>query len=181
MNRYLIEMIMSKKDDNSRRDDIDYKYDRYDRYDRRDEEYDRYSNHRNLSRHDVRYDDDRDRRRDRRYEDDIDRHYEDMRYLKPYQIREWMEDVDAKWKKDQLKQYIEKENIDFESKDYTDEEFVMTVNMLYSDYKDVLGSEPSIYVKLAKKFLEDKDAVVKGGEKLSSYYYAIVYKGNEKY
>ena len=85
------------------------------------------------------------------------------------------------WKKDQLKQYIEKENVDFQSKDYTEEEFVMTVNMLYSDYKDVLGSDPSMYIKLAKKFLEDKDAVVKGGEKLSSYYYAIAYDGSQEY
>lgn len=122
------------------------------------------------------------RGRDRHYEDmGMDRHYEDMRYLKPSQIHEWMEKIGAKWKKDQLKQYIEKENIDFQSKDYTEEEFVMTVNMLYSDYKDVLGSDPSVYIKLAKKFLEDKDAVVKGGEKLSSYYYAIAYDGNEEY
>ena len=120
--------------------------------------------------------------RDRRYEDmEMDRHYEDMKYLTPHQIHEWMEKIGAKWTKDQLKPYIEKEGVDFKSKDYTEDEFCLTVNMLYSDYKNALGSEPAIYIKLAKLFLEDRDAVVKGGEKLSSYYYAIAYDGDKKY
>ena len=56
-------------------------------------------------------------------------------------------------------------------KDYTEKEFCMTVNMLYSDYKDVLGEDVSKYVKMAKAFLEDEDSKFYGGEKLSMYYF----------
>lgn len=114
---------------------------------------------------------------DRNYMHELDGHFEKMKYLTPHQIHEWMEKIGAKWKKEQLMPYIQKENIRFDSQDYTEDEFILTINMLYSDYKDVLGASPEIYVKMAKRFLDDKDAMVKGGEKLASYYYAIVYDG----
>ena len=37
-------------------------------------------------------------------------------------------------------------------------DFYYTMNMLYSDFSDVLGSEASTYVKMAKAYMHDPDA-----------------------
>lgn len=37
-------------------------------------------------------------------------------------------------------------------------DFYYTMNMLYSDFSDVLGSEESTYVKMAKAYMHDPDA-----------------------
>lgn len=69
-------------------------------------------------------------------------------------------------------------NINFDK--YSEEDLVMTANMLYSDYcdvfKNIIGQErePLVYTKMAHAFLHDKDANVKGKEKLAMYYYCIV-------
>ena len=63
---------------------------------------------------------------------------------------------------------------------YDEKELCMTVNMLYSDYAEVLRSvippdkELHIYVKLAQAWLEDPDSPVEGSEKLALYYWCIV-------
>ena len=63
---------------------------------------------------------------------------------------------------------------------YTEEDLCMTANMLYSDYCEVLKAlipkekEAHLYTKMAKAFLEDPDAAVRGGEKLTTYFYCIV-------
>lgn len=63
---------------------------------------------------------------------------------------------------------------------YDEKELCMTVNMLYSDYAEVLKSvispdrELVIYVKLAQAWLEDPDSPVEGSEKLALYYWCIV-------
>lgn len=63
---------------------------------------------------------------------------------------------------------------------YDEKDLCMTANMLYSDYCKVFEQfiprekEAILYVKMAKAFLDDPDASVKGGEKLAAYYYAIV-------
>lgn len=63
---------------------------------------------------------------------------------------------------------------------YTEEDLCMTANMLYSDYCEVLKTlipkekEAHLYTKMAKAFLEDPDAAVRGGEKLTTYFYCIV-------
>lgn len=67
-----------------------------------------------------------------------------------------------------------------EMKGYNEKELCLTANMLYSDYCEVLRpfipkeKEAYVYVNLAKAFLEDPDGLVKGGEKLACYYYAMV-------
>lgn len=62
--------------------------------------------------------------------------------------------------------------IDFEH--FTEEEFYVTVLMLYTDYRDTIGrGNTELYIKLAKDFLCDEDAAVKYGEKLAEYYEAI--------
>ena len=54
--------------------------------------------------------------------------------------------------------------------EFSEEDLCMTVNMLYSDYCKVLGSDLGMYVKLAKAFLEDDDFDGTGSEKLALYY-----------
>lgn len=67
---------------------------------------------------------------------------------------------------------------------FTEEEFCMVVNMLYSDmckvWQDVLNSQNELhhYVAAAKQWLTDKDAL-KGSEKLAAYYYFIVAPAKE--
>ena len=58
---------------------------------------------------------------------------------------------------------------------FSEEEFYVTVLMLYTDYKDTIGKgNAEIYIKLAKDFLCDEDAELQYGEKLAAYYEGIV-------
>ena len=58
---------------------------------------------------------------------------------------------------------------------FSEEEFYVTVLMLYTDYKDTIGKgNAEIYIKLAKDFLCDEDAELQYGEKLAAYYEDIV-------
>lgn len=58
---------------------------------------------------------------------------------------------------------------------FTEDEFYVTVLMMYTDYKNTLGKgNVDIYIRLAKDFLCDEDASVKYGEKLAVYYEEIV-------
>lgn len=62
---------------------------------------------------------------------------------------------------------------------YSEKEFAITMNMLYSDYCEALKSvippdkEDAVYAKLAKAWLEDEDAP-EASEKLALYYYCVV-------
>ena len=59
--------------------------------------------------------------------------------------------------------------------EFTEDEFVVTVLALYTDYCKTLGkANTDMYLKMAKDFLEDKDAGVRFGEKLAAYYDNIV-------
>ena len=58
---------------------------------------------------------------------------------------------------------------------FSEEEFYVTVLMLYTDYKDTIGKgNAEIYIKLAKDFLCDEDAEVQKKKKLAAYYEGIV-------
>lgn len=50
---------------------------------------------------------------------------------------------------------------------YNEYDFNYVMNMIYSDYYGVVQNDPSVYGKLARKFLEDKDA--KEGKALCYY------------
>ena len=55
--------------------------------------------------------------------------------------------------------------------EYTEEELGVATLMMYTDYCKTLGKASiDMYIKLARDFLEDKDAGVKNGEKLAAYY-----------
>ena len=64
--------------------------------------------------------------------------------------------------------------------DYSEKDFAMTANMLYSDYGKTLKAvippdrEAHIYAALAKDFLEDEDSALEGAENLAVYYNCIV-------
>lgn len=115
---------------------------------------------------------------DRPY-DDYDSHedmeYNDM-YLSERELHDWakmLENADgskgAKFGKEQIVSIARAQGVQFH--DFTEEELVMTANMLYSDYCKVMPTQDAaVYVRMAKAFLEDPDAVVKGGEKLAKYY-----------
>ena len=51
--------------------------------------------------------------------------------------------------------------------------YVATV-MAYSDYKEVIGANPDMALRLAYAWLADKDVKVKGAQKLATYYDCIV-------
>lgn len=46
--------------------------------------------------------------------------------------------------------------------------------MMYTDYKDTIGQDPDMAIKLAFDWLNDNDVEVKGAEKLAVYYDCIV-------
>ncbi len=97
--------------------------------------------------------------------------FKDMKLTRD-DLERWNKKIEREtkcWKAEQLMPYIRKYN-DIRFDRYTEEEFVMAVNMLHSDYRQALGDDPDIYVKLAKLFLEDKDSSVKGSERLALYY-----------
>lgn len=67
-----------------------------------------------------------------------------------------------------------KENgIRFEN--FTEDEFIVAVLMMYTDYGKTLGkANIDTYVKMANDFLCDEDAGVKYGEKLTAYFDHVV-------
>lgn len=57
---------------------------------------------------------------------------------------------------------------------FGEKELYTTVLMIYSDYKQSIGANPDLAIRLAFDWLLDKDTAVKGAEKLSIYYDCIV-------
>lgn len=99
-------------------------------------------------------------------------------------IKKWekrLENADGtmgkKYTKDQIMPAAQQLNVKFS--DYTEDDFAMTVNMLYSDYCKSVGGDMMMYIKMAKAFLEDDDFDGKGSEKLALYYRCIVEQDEE--
>lgn len=118
------------------------------------------------------------RERDYRYDYAMSEEDEEKRYKKD--LEEWCE---------KLKRYdrfgLPKEEIINQARsmgakfdDYNEMEFIITYYMMISDYPEAFGNYQG-YLALAKGFLEDKDAELKGGSKLACYMYSIV-KGEEE-
>lgn len=83
------------------------------------------------------------------------------------------------------KQYFTKENVVQKARqmgikmdEFTEDELYTATLMAYTDYRDAVkpfvGSNMEIYLFLGKAFLTDKDASIKGGEKLAVYHDCIV-------
>jgi hypothetical protein len=62
---------------------------------------------------------------------------------------------------------------------FGEKELYTTVLMIMTDYKQSIGVNPDLAIKLAFDWLLDKDTAVKGAEKLTCYYEDIVMGGEE--
>ena len=62
---------------------------------------------------------------------------------------------------------------------FGEKELYAVTLMLYDDYKHSVGQNPDLIIKLAFDWLDDKDASVKGAEKLAIYYDEIVMGGED--
>ena len=151
-------------------------------YGRRDRGYDMMDERRGRDRN---YGMDERRGRDRGYEIDeryddydsrMDIEYNDAMYLTEHEMRDWtkhLENADgshgAKFGREQIIAVAKAQGVEF--KDFTEDELVMTANMLYSDYcKAIPNSDATTYVRMAKAFLTDPDSRYTGGEKLAKYF-----------
>lgn len=76
--------------------------------------------------------------------------------------------VGAHWTLEQTNSAAKSNGIQFDTFNEYDWNYVM--NMMYSDFYGAVPNETSTYVKMAKKFLQDKDA--KAGKALC-YYLAV--------
>lgn len=95
----------------------------------------------------------------------------------------WMHELEnadgseaPKWNKQETTTEGRKIGIDF--KKFSEMDFCMAMNMMYSDYCTVATKfsvdKPSFYACMAKAFLDDADAAEDGGAKLAAYYHAVV-------
>ena len=57
---------------------------------------------------------------------------------------------------------------------FGEKELEVATLMVYTDYKQTIGQNPDLAIKLAYDWLTDKDVAVKGAEKLAVYYDCIV-------
>lgn len=118
------------------------------------------------------YGDYRDYRDSRDYRDygdeDMDKEYEE-------ELHKWIEKLKKEdrfgWSKEQIMQQAKSMGVKFE--EYDENEFYATYLMMISDYPKS-ANEPHSYLAMAKAFLEDKDAKLKGSDKLCAYLYTIV-------
>ena len=93
-------------------------------------------------------------------------------------VSEWEEKLKRHDKYGMSKSQVTEQARNYGAKfqEYDEEEFYVTYLMMISDYKE-LFNDPMVFIKMAKAFLEDKDAEAKGGEKLCTYMYEIALGG----
>lgn len=84
-------------------------------------------------------------------------------YDEAVSLFDWVEDRGngAKWSVEDIKRVA---GIDFGTKEYTLLDFAYTMNMLWSDYCNVI-MDASYYVKMAKNYLEDADYAGEASER----------------
>lgn len=61
---------------------------------------------------------------------------------------------------------------------FGEKELCLATLMVYTDYKNTIGKNPDMAIRLAYDWLTDKDVAVKGAEKLAVYYDEVV-KGDK--
>lgn len=135
-------------------------------------------------RYDDRYDDSRRSRNSRGQF--TDRHYEEDyadAHLSKSDMRRWSSNLKNKdgtrgphFEREHVRELAEKMKLEFE--EYTFDELLMTMNMLYSDYCKVVRfneNEMKIakYIEMAMAFLEDDDGY-SPSDKLARYYCFVV-------
>ena len=109
------------------------------------------------------------------------RDYADNDYkLTPTEIRKWdkeLKNEGAPFSVDQVRQVAQQHGIRFD--EFTPELLTAVANMMYTDYKDTVKGDISMFVKLAKDFLCDEDFDGEPEEKAYLYYTAIVNKDDD--
>lgn len=102
-------------------------------------------------------------------------------YLSEEQLMEWakdlMRDVEEKDKpyfsRENMQRKAQEMGIRFE--DFSFSELYVTTLMMYTDYKDTLGTaNMDLYIRLAKDWLCDEDSELQYGEKLAAYYDSVI-------
>lgn len=100
--------------------------------------------------------------------------------LSEKELEEWCKKLKSKLD-EREKQMFSKEIISQKAKamgrqmeGFGEKELEVVTLMLYDDYKKTLGANPDLMIKLAFDWLDDKDASVKGAEKLAIYHDEIV-------
>lgn len=137
-------------------------------------------------------------RMDRDYHYDIPRRYRDSMYddygmdyagdygetLNKHEHEKWNKKM-TRDMEEREKQFFSKENISQKAKQmsipmehFNEDELATASTLAYSTYctalKPYVGSNMDAYLAMGKAFLTDKNASVKGGEKLAVYYDSIV-------
>lgn len=97
------------------------------------------------------------------------------------ELKEWamrlLHEVDEKDRSALTKESILKkaEELGIRFDKFSEEEFYVTVLMMFTDYASTLGTASiDVYLKLAKDWLCDDDIAIRYGEKLAAYYDTIV-------
>lgn len=105
----------------------------------------------------------------------------EKKYLDDEELMEWkeslLEELEPQYKtlfeKNRLVQRAKEMGVPF--KDFTEDEFVTTAVMIASDFGKTVGMNNTDQIlRIAYNWLDDKDAGVKGSEKLAIYYDEIV-------
>lgn len=105
--------------------------------------------------------------------------------LSEKELDHWCEKL-KKQLDDQEKQMFHKDIISqkakqmgMEMKGFGEKELYVATIMAYTDYKDVIGRNPDMAIRLGYDWLRDDDVAVKGAEKLAVYYDCIVEGGDD--
>lgn len=90
-----------------------------------------------------------------------------------YKLKSQLDDREKQiFSKEIILQKARQMNIPVEK--FGEKEFEVTTLMVYTDYKETIGQNIETAIRLAHDWLNDKDARVKGAEKLAVYYDDIV-------
>lgn len=105
--------------------------------------------------------------------------------LSDKELEEWCHKLKSQLT-DQEKQMFSKENIMQRAKamgkpmeGFGEKELEVATLMVFTDYKQTIGNNIDLAIKLAYDWLSDKDVKVKGAEKLAVYYDEIVMGGED--
>lgn len=105
--------------------------------------------------------------------------------LSDKELDHWCEKL-KKHLDDQEKQMFHKDAISQKAKQmgmqmhgFGEKELEVATLMAYTDYKDVIGRNPDMAIRLGYDWLKDDDVAVKGAEKLAVYYDEIVMGGED--
>ena len=110
-----------------------------------------------------------------------DRASQGEKYLSEEELMEWAKDL-MRDVEEKDKPYFSRENMQRKAQemgirfdDFSFSELYVTTLMMYTDYKDTLGTaNMDLYIRLAKDWLCDEDSELQYGEKLAAYYDSVI-------